>query len=107
MLYLNFAPRPDLLLPSLIEAVRPAWSDPFLPPSFGSKSCDRQMAETASGGETGMCSIQTTSLETVLWDILNPDENMVFLHKENFSRLSVLFTDELLEKENFAPLKSI
>ena len=106
MLYLNFAPRPDLLLPSLIEAVRPAWND-VPSASFVVQSCDRQMAETASGGETGMRSQSTDNiLETVLWDIRNPDENMVFLHKEKLQQIiCALLTDELLEKENFAPLK--
>jgi exonuclease V gamma subunit len=108
MLYLNFAPRPDLLLPSLIEAVRPAWNDPFLPPSFvvpnpaTGKWLKLRLAEKLGC----VLNPQTTSLETVLWDILNPDENMVFLHKEKLQQIiCALLTDELLEKENFAPLK--
>ncbi|NLG17842.1 MAG: exodeoxyribonuclease V subunit gamma [Fibrobacter sp.] len=109
MLNLKFAPSAHLLLPSLIDDIRSVWKDPFLSPLFvvpnpaTGKWLKLRLAENMG------CVVnpQIRSFESVLWNALCPEPDMVFLHKEKFQQvICALLSDTLLEKEVFRPLKS-
>jgi exonuclease V gamma subunit len=116
MLNLHFAPSANLLIPVLLEKIRPVWTDPFHPPTLivpspavGKWLTLRLADHSGSPGPGFGCvaNLEMLTLERFLWKALTPAENMQRLDAAVLQQvICALINSSLLEENSYITVRA-
>jgi exonuclease V gamma subunit len=119
MLNLHFAPSATLLIPHLLEKVRPVWKDPFHPPTLivpspaVGKWLKLRLADytpdlgVPCSGFGCTANLEMLTLERFLWKALQPDETMQRLDAAVMRQVvCALLNTSLLEESEFESVRA-
>ena len=111
-IHLQFAPSADLLLEHVLSSLRMVWSDPFEPPTLmvPNPALGRwlrlRLADYPEVGFKSVLSLETTTLERYLWDMLQPEPDMARLDANTFAQvLDSLLSTATCAEAVFAPVR--
>jgi len=107
MLHLTFAPNCRDLLPALHECVSELWSDPLVSPLFlvPNHSVGKWLKLRLMERFGAVAGVRTGMIEALLWDELQPDEDMKFLHKGMLQQIVCAFLEPVVLSSG--PYKSL
>lgn len=108
MLHLTFAPNCRDLLPALHECVSELWNDPLVSPLFlvPNHSVGKWLKLRLMERFGAVAGVRTGVIEALLWDELQPDEDMKLLHKGVLQQIvCAFFEPAILSSGPYKPLR--